>query len=89
MAQLKKVAIRGQTWRRLYDPWDGSVLEMDENKARLSLQNMSRVDLKMEMGITRAMVTEEIWEQLALGTVFTCEFKVDGDEPYISLSFGW
>ena len=61
MAHLNKVALRGQTWRRLYDPWDGSVLEMDENKARLSLQNMSRADLKMEMGIKNPTKLYEFW----------------------------
>ena len=62
---------------------------MDDEKAHLSLQNMARADLKMEMGITMAMVTEETWRQLALGVVFSCEFKIDDEEPYISLSFGW
>jgi len=86
-ASLGEVALKGQKWRLQYDPWEGVVVEINEDRAQIVLRNMSRPDLELQMYLGRALVDEESWEKLAMGVIFFMEFKEEDGQGSVELSF--
>ena len=87
-AAVGKAALRGKEWRLIYDPWDGFVVDVSEERVLVNLKNVAEpICPELQMFLGRSHVSEETWERFALGVPFTVEFKYGDDNVFLEFDF--